>query len=159
MSDLLLRSSRQKRKPLPAFPGGRQASIMRALWLAGSHSLPLIERPSRGYAFLLAGDTLRMLGFAAVSRPGTLFDPAVIRVEKIMIGILSADLTDGFGLPVRPHIDTLPKQEGNGAGLPATIWFIPGPPARISLSDSLRCRTLCRERRNSSRRYTSGSPG
>lgn len=76
-----------------------------------------------------------------------------------MIGILSADLTDGFGLPVRPHIDTLPKQEGNGVGLPATIWFIPGSPARISLSDSLRCRTLCRERRNSSRRYTSGSPG
>ncbi|MCR3881004.1 FUSC family protein, partial [Klebsiella quasipneumoniae] len=115
MSDLLLRSSRQKRKPLPAFPGGRQASIMRALWLAGSHSLPLIERTSRGYAFLLAGDTLRLLNFAAVSTPGTLFDPAVIRVEKITIGILSADLTDGFGLPVRPHIDTLPKQGGNGS--------------------------------------------
>ena len=112
MSDLLLRSSRQKRKPLPAFPGGRQASIMRALWLAGSHSLPLIERTSRGYAFLLAGDTLRLLNFAAVSTPGTLFDPAVIRVEKITIGILSADLTDGFGCRCAPILTPCPSKEG-----------------------------------------------
>ena len=76
-------------------------SVMLALWIAGSLCLSLLERTPRGYAFLLAGYTASLIGFPAVSVPGTIFDLAVIRVEEIAIGILCAGLIHRFVLPVR----------------------------------------------------------
>lgn len=51
--------------------------------------------------FLLAGYTASLIGFPAVSVPGTIFDLAVTRVEEIAIGILCAGLIHRFVLPVR----------------------------------------------------------
>jgi len=76
-------------------------SIVLALWIAGSLCLSLLERTPRGYAFLLAGYTASLIGFPAVSAPGTIFDLAVTRVEEIAIGILCAGLIHRFVLPVR----------------------------------------------------------
>ncbi|MEQ0055904.1 MULTISPECIES: FUSC family protein [Klebsiella] len=76
-------------------------SVMLALWIAGSLCLSLLERTPRGYAFLLAGYTASLIGFPAVSAPGTIFDLAVTRVEEIVIGILCAGLIHRFVLPVR----------------------------------------------------------
>ncbi|BBS22626.1 FUSC family protein [Klebsiella quasipneumoniae] len=76
-------------------------SVMLALWIAGSLCLSLLERTPRGYAFLLAGYTASLIGFPAVSAPGTIFDLAVTRVEEIAIGILCAGLIHRFVLPVR----------------------------------------------------------
>ena len=76
-------------------------SAMLALWIAGCLCLSLLERTPRGYAFLLAGYTASLIGFPAVSVPGTIFDLAVIRVEEIAIGILCAGLIHRFVLPVR----------------------------------------------------------
>ncbi len=76
-------------------------SAMLGLWIAGCLCLSLLERTPRGYAFLLAGYTASLIGFPAVSVPGTIFDLAVIRVEEIAIGILCAGLIHRFVLPVR----------------------------------------------------------
>ncbi|HDK6582274.1 TPA: FUSC family protein [Klebsiella quasipneumoniae] len=76
-------------------------SVVLALWIAGSLCLSLLERTPRGYAFLLAGYTASLIGFPAVSAPGTIFDLAVTRVEEIVIGILCAGLIHRFVLPVR----------------------------------------------------------
>ncbi|SFH29774.1 FUSC family protein [Klebsiella quasipneumoniae] len=76
-------------------------SVVLALWIAGSLCLSLLERTPRGYAFLLAGYTASLIGFPAVSAPGTIFDLAVTRVEEIAIGILCAGLIHRFVLPVR----------------------------------------------------------
>ncbi|HCT9683267.1 TPA: FUSC family protein [Klebsiella quasipneumoniae] len=76
-------------------------SVMLALWIAGNLCLSLLERTPRGYAFLLAGYTASLIGFPAVSAPGTIFDLAVTRVEEIAIGILCAGLIHRFVLPVR----------------------------------------------------------
>lgn len=76
-------------------------SVVLALWIAGSLCLSLLERTPRGYAFLLAGYTASLIGFPAVSAPGTIFDLAVTRVEEITIGILCAGLIHRFVLPVR----------------------------------------------------------
>ena len=76
-------------------------SVVLALWIAGSLCLSLLERMPRGYAFLLAGYTASLIGFPAVSAPGTIFDLAVTRVEEIAIGILCAGLIHRFVLPVR----------------------------------------------------------
>ncbi|WP_435341106.1 FUSC family protein [Klebsiella quasipneumoniae] len=76
-------------------------SVVLALWIAGSLCLSLLERTPRGYAFLLAGYTASLIGFPAVSAPGTIFDLAVTRVEEIAIGILCASLIHRFVLPVR----------------------------------------------------------
>ena len=76
-------------------------SAMLALWIAGCLCLSLLERTPCGYAFLLAGYTASLIGFPAVSVPGTIFDLAVTRVEEIAIGILCAGLIHRFVLPVR----------------------------------------------------------
>ncbi|HBS2861836.1 TPA: FUSC family protein [Klebsiella variicola subsp. variicola] len=76
-------------------------SAMLGLWIAGCLCLSLLERTPRGYAYLLAGYTASLIGFPAVSAPGTIFDLAVIRVEEIAIGILCAGLIHRFVLPVR----------------------------------------------------------
>ncbi|HFD7935681.1 TPA: FUSC family protein [Klebsiella quasipneumoniae] len=76
-------------------------SVVLALWIAGSLCLSLLERTPRGYAFLLAGYTASLIGFPAVSAPGTIFDLAVTRVEENAIGILCAGLIHRFVLPVR----------------------------------------------------------
>lgn len=76
-------------------------SVVLALWIAGSLCLSLLERTPRGYAFLLEGYTASLIGFPAVSAPGTIFDLAVTRVEEIAIGILCAGLIHRFVLPVR----------------------------------------------------------
>ncbi|HCI6930234.1 TPA: FUSC family protein [Klebsiella quasipneumoniae subsp. quasipneumoniae] len=76
-------------------------SVVLALWIAGSLCLSLLERTPRGYAFLLAGYTASLIGFPAVSAPGTIFDLAVTRVEEIAIGILCAGQIHRFVLPVR----------------------------------------------------------
>ncbi|HDG7847031.1 FUSC family protein [Klebsiella quasipneumoniae] len=76
-------------------------SVVLALWIAGSLCLSLLERTPRGYVFLLAGYTASLIGFPAVSAPGTIFDLAVTRVEEIAIGILCAGLIHRFVLPVR----------------------------------------------------------
>lgn len=76
-------------------------SVVLALWIAGSLCLSLLERTPRGYAFLLTGYTASLIGFPAVSAPGTIFDLAVTRVEEIAIGILCAGLIHRFVLPVR----------------------------------------------------------
>ncbi len=61
----------------------------------------LLERTPRAYAFVLAGYTASLIGFPAVSDPGTVFNIAIIRLQEITIGIVCAALIHRYILPTR----------------------------------------------------------
>src|ERR1700740_118460 len=55
---------------------------------AGAMVPTLLDRQPRSYGFMLAGYTAALIGFPAVSEPGSMFDLALARVEEITLGIV-----------------------------------------------------------------------
>jgi uncharacterized membrane protein YccC len=70
-----------------------------ALWVGLCLYLSLLDRQPRGYAFMLAGYTVALIGFPAVADPGGIFDTALARVEEITLGIVCATLVSTIVLP------------------------------------------------------------
>lgn len=76
-------------------------SVMLTGWITICLWLSLLERTPRAYAFVLAGYTASLIGFPAVSDPGSVFNIAIVRVQEIMIGIVCAALIHRYVLPSR----------------------------------------------------------
>lgn len=76
-------------------------SVMLTGWITFCLWLSLLERTPRAYAFVLAGYTASLIGFPALSDPGTVFNIAIVRVQEIMIGIFCAALIHRYILPSR----------------------------------------------------------
>ncbi|WZV97399.1 FUSC family protein [Kosakonia sp. BYX6] len=76
-------------------------SVILTGWITFCLGLSLLERTPRAYAFVLAGYTASLIGFPAVSDPGSVFNIAIIRVQEIMIGIVCAALIHRYILPSR----------------------------------------------------------
>ena len=70
-----------------------------ALWLGLCIYLAQLDRTPRAYIFLLAGYTASIIGIPSVEVPGTVFNSAILRVQEITIGILSASLIHGAVFP------------------------------------------------------------
>lgn len=70
-----------------------------ALWVGLCLYLSLLRRTPSSYAFMLAGYTVALIGFPAVSDPGSIFDTAIARVEEITLGIVCASLVSTIVLP------------------------------------------------------------
>jgi uncharacterized membrane protein YccC len=70
-----------------------------AAWLALCIYISLLDRSPRGYAFLLAGYTVALVGLPLVGDTSQLFDSAVSRIEEIAVGALSAALVHSLVLP------------------------------------------------------------
>jgi uncharacterized membrane protein YccC len=70
-----------------------------ALWVGLCLYLSLLDCPPRNYAFMLAGYSVALIGFPAVTDPATIFDTAVARVEEITLGIICATLVSTIVLP------------------------------------------------------------
>lgn len=70
-----------------------------ALWVGLCLYLSLLDRQPRSYSFMLAGYTVALIGFPAVSEPGSIFDLALARVEEISLGIVCATLVSTVLLP------------------------------------------------------------
>lgn len=70
-----------------------------AFWLSLCLYISLLDRTPRSYVFLLAGYTASIIGFPSVEVPDTIFNVALIRVQEISIGILSASLIHGMVFP------------------------------------------------------------
>ncbi len=87
-------------------------SLAIALWVGLCLYLSLLDRTPRSYVFMLAGYTAALIGFPAVSDPGTIFDVAVSRSEEIILGIVCASLVStivlprGVGAAVSSRVDT-----------------------------------------------------
>lgn len=76
-------------------------SVILTGWIAFCLWLSLLDRTPRAYAFVLAGYTASLIGFPAVSDPGSVFNIAIIRVQEITIGIVCAALIHRYILPSR----------------------------------------------------------
>ncbi|PXA85643.1 FUSC family protein [Nostoc sp. 3335mG] len=70
-----------------------------SLWLGLCIYLAQLDRTPRAYVFLLAGYTASIIGIPSVQAPGAIFDTAILRVQEITIGILSASLIHGAVFP------------------------------------------------------------
>jgi uncharacterized membrane protein YccC len=70
-----------------------------ALWVGLCLYLSLLDGTPRSYVFMLAGYTVALIGFPAVSEPGAIFDTAVSRVEEICLGIICASLVSTIIFP------------------------------------------------------------
>ncbi|MVW58031.1 FUSC family protein [Sphingomonas sp. MAH-6] len=70
-----------------------------SLWLGLCIYLAQLDRTPRAYIFLLAGYTASIIGIPSVEAPGAIFDTAILRVQEITIGILSASLIHGAVFP------------------------------------------------------------
>ena len=74
-------------------------SLALSLWLGLCIYLAQLDRTPRAYVFLLAGYTASIIGIPAVETPGAIFTTAILRVQEITIGILSASLIHGAVFP------------------------------------------------------------
>lgn len=71
-----------------------------AAWIALCVFVSLLDRTPRGYAFLLSGYTVALVGLPlAGTDPGNLFDLAVARAEEILLGGACAALVHGLVAP------------------------------------------------------------
>ncbi|MEN3364256.1 MAG: hypothetical protein V7606_1530 [Burkholderiales bacterium] len=70
-----------------------------ASWVALCLYVSLLDRTPRAYLFMLAGYTVGLIGFPAVTDPASVFDVAVARVEEIILGIVCATLVHSLVLP------------------------------------------------------------
>lgn len=85
---------------LPAFVNEPLVlSLALALWLGLCVYIAQLDRTPRSYVFLLAGYTASIIGFPSVLDPGNIFNTAVLRVQEIGIGIVSASLIHGTIFP------------------------------------------------------------
>ena len=74
-------------------------SLALACWVGLCLYVSLLDRTPRSYVFMLAGYTAGLIGFPAVTDPGSIFDTGLARVEEITIGILSATVVHSLVLP------------------------------------------------------------
>src|SRR6516162_4338712 len=74
-------------------------SLVLALWLGFCVYVALLDRTPRSYVFLLAGYTAGIIAFPSVLAPGSIFNTAVLRVQEIGIGIITAALVHGAIFP------------------------------------------------------------
>ncbi|HEY0269887.1 MAG TPA: FUSC family protein [Sphingomonas sp.] len=74
-------------------------SLALALWLGLCIYLAQLDRTPRAYVFLLAGYTASIIGIPSVEAPGAIFNSAILRVQEITIGIMSASLIHGAVFP------------------------------------------------------------
>lgn len=74
-------------------------SLAMALWLGLCVFVSLLDRTPRAYMFVLAGYTACLIVFPSVDAPETIFTVATLRVQEILIGILSASLVHGIVFP------------------------------------------------------------
>ena len=70
-----------------------------ALWVGVCTYVSLLDRTPRAYVALLAGYTAIIIGFPGVSAPATVFTIASLRVQEIVIGIVSASFVHGVIFP------------------------------------------------------------
>lgn len=70
-----------------------------ALWVGLCLYVSLLDGTPRSYVFMLAGYTVALIGFPAVSEPGAIFDTAVARLEEISLGIICASLVSTIVFP------------------------------------------------------------
>ncbi|BAM89006.1 putative efflux transporter permease [Bradyrhizobium oligotrophicum S58] len=70
-----------------------------ALWTGACLYVSLLHRTPRSYLFMLAGYTLALIGFPAVTDPGSIFDVAVARSQEITLGIVCATLVSTIVFP------------------------------------------------------------
>lgn len=85
---------------LPAFVNEPVVlSFVLALWLGLCVYIAQLDRTPRSYVFLLAGYTASIIGFPSVLTPGNIFNTAVLRVQEIGIGIVTATLVHGAIFP------------------------------------------------------------
>jgi uncharacterized membrane protein YccC len=74
-------------------------SLAIALWVGLCLYLSLLDGTPRSYVFMLAGYSVALIGFPAVSDPGSIFDVAIARVEEISLGIICASLVSTIVFP------------------------------------------------------------
>ncbi|WOJ89351.1 FUSC family protein [Methylocapsa polymorpha] len=74
-------------------------SLAISIWVASCLYVSLLDRSPRSYVFMLAGYTAGIIGFPAVTEPGTIFDTALARLEEITLGILCASAVSGVVFP------------------------------------------------------------
>jgi uncharacterized membrane protein YccC len=74
-------------------------SLAMALWLGLCVFVSLLDRTPRSYMFVLAGYTACLIVFPDVDAPQTIFTVASLRVQEILLGILSGTLVHGIVLP------------------------------------------------------------
>jgi len=85
---------------LPAFVNEPLVlSFVLALWLGLCVYIGSLDRTPRSYVFLLAGYSASIIGFPSVLTPGNIFNTAVLRVQEIGIGIVTASLVHGAIFP------------------------------------------------------------
>ena len=76
-------------------------SVIVALWTGTLLYLALNDRTARSYVFMLAGYTLPLIAFPAVTDPTTVFDIAIARTEEIIL------ISSAFKVPMRPTFSSL----------------------------------------------------
>ena len=74
-------------------------SLAMASWLGLCCFVSLLDRTPRSYMFVLAGYTACLIVFPDVDTPQTIFTVASLRVQEILIGIVSGSLVHGVILP------------------------------------------------------------
>jgi uncharacterized membrane protein YccC len=74
-------------------------SLAMASWLGLCVFVSLLDRTPRSYMFVLAGYTACLIVFPDVDTPQTIFTVASLRVQEILLGILSGSLVHGVILP------------------------------------------------------------
>jgi uncharacterized membrane protein YccC len=89
-------------------------SLSIALWVGICLYLSLIDGTPRGYAFMLAGYTVALLGFPIVATPQSAFDIVVARVEEIVLGIICASVV---------AMIVLPRSVGSAISAQADAWL------------------------------------
>lgn len=70
-----------------------------ALWVGGCLAVSLLDRSPRSYLLMLSGYTAAIIGFTGITAPGDIFNLAVLRVEEIVIGIVSATVIHSLWFP------------------------------------------------------------
>ncbi|VXC52912.1 Fusaric acid resistance protein conserved region [Pseudomonas sp. 8Z] len=72
-----------------------------ALWMGLCTAASTLLRSAWGYAFVLAGYTVAIVGLPAISEPLTIFDQAVARGTEIALGIICATVVSAVLWPQR----------------------------------------------------------
>jgi len=78
-------------------------------WIGFCIYLSLLDRRPRSYAFMLAGYTAAIVGFAVVNTPESIFDTSVARVEEIAVGLVCAAVAHSVFFP-RNILDELTQR-------------------------------------------------
>ncbi|AGA89342.1 putative membrane protein [Thioflavicoccus mobilis 8321] len=74
-------------------------SLAMALWVGGCLAISVLDRSPRSYILMLAGYTVALIGFPAVTHPGDIFDMAALRAQEIFVGIACATVVHSIWFP------------------------------------------------------------